>query len=205
MTGRENTVAPKERVNIVYKPSTGDAQEEIELPFKLLIPGEWTSRPDDTPLEERKSVDINKDNFDDVLAEQSVSANFDVEDVLSETKEGEPTPSMNIDLEFSKLADFSPDNVARKVPELQTLLQIRELLVALKGPMGNVREFRERLAQLISDPEAVNAALKCLNASEVPIDPDAKTPDSSHSPEASGASPSEDGPSEDGPSSSDQD
>ena len=53
--GKEGSVAPKERVNITYKPATGDAQEEIELPLKLLMMGDFTLKADETPLEDRKA------------------------------------------------------------------------------------------------------------------------------------------------------
>jgi len=46
---KEGSVAPKERVNIVYKPATGGAQEEVELPLKLMMLGDYTLRADDTP------------------------------------------------------------------------------------------------------------------------------------------------------------
>ena len=51
---KEQSVAPKERVNITYKPATGDAQEEVELPLRILMMGDYTGKRDDTPLEERK-------------------------------------------------------------------------------------------------------------------------------------------------------
>ena len=51
---KEGSVAPKERVNITYKPATGNAKEEVELPLKLLMLGDYTQRPDPTPLEDRK-------------------------------------------------------------------------------------------------------------------------------------------------------
>ena len=48
-SGKEGSVAPRERVNIVYKTFIGDAEEEIELPFRFLVMGDFTGRPDDTP------------------------------------------------------------------------------------------------------------------------------------------------------------
>ena len=47
---KEGSVAPKERINIKYSPSTGDAQEEVELPLKMMMMGDYTLRADDTPL-----------------------------------------------------------------------------------------------------------------------------------------------------------
>ena len=60
---KEGSVAPKERVNVVYKPATGDAQEEVELPLKLLVMSDFTLKEDETPIEDRKAINVDKDNF----------------------------------------------------------------------------------------------------------------------------------------------
>jgi type VI secretion system protein ImpB len=75
---KESSVAPKERVNIVYKPATGGAQEEKELPLKLLMLGDYTLREEETPLEERKPVSIDKDNFNDVMESQGLALTVNV-------------------------------------------------------------------------------------------------------------------------------
>ncbi|EQD72495.1 Uncharacterized conserved protein UCP028301, partial [mine drainage metagenome] len=63
----QGSVAPKERVNIVYRPATGDAKEEVELAFKQLVVGDFTQKEDDRQLEEIKPINVDKDNFDNVL------------------------------------------------------------------------------------------------------------------------------------------
>ena len=70
----QGSVAPKERVNIVYRPATGDAQAEVELPLKLLVLGDYTLRNDDTPIEDLKPINVDKDNFNDVLKGQNLSS-----------------------------------------------------------------------------------------------------------------------------------
>ena len=70
MAKKAGTVAPKERINIVYRPATGDAQEEVELPLKLLIMSDFTLEPDDRPLEDRKPVNLDKDNLFNRLVEK---------------------------------------------------------------------------------------------------------------------------------------
>jgi hypothetical protein len=62
---REGSVAPKERVNIVYRPAIGDAKEDVELPLKIMMMGDYTQRPDERPLEDRKPVSVDKDNFNE--------------------------------------------------------------------------------------------------------------------------------------------
>src|SRR5574341_221397 len=98
---KDQSVAPKERVNIVYKSSTGDAQEEVELPLKILMVGDYTGKPDDTPMEERKPINIDKENCNDVMAAQKLSATVSVADKLS----GEKDASLSMELKFKGLAD----------------------------------------------------------------------------------------------------
>ena len=148
--GREGSVAPKERVNITYKPATGDAKEERELPLKILALGDYTGRPDDRTLEERKPVNIDKDNFNEVMAAHELRLNINVEDKLS----GEEDAEMAVSLKFDTLKDFGPEQIAEQVPELRQLLQLRAALTALKGPLGNIPGFRKKLQGLLGDDEA---------------------------------------------------
>lgn len=151
---KEGSVAPQERVNITYKSSVGDAVQEVELPLKLLFVGDYTGRKDDTPVEERKPINIDKDNFQQVLKEQKLSVDLSVADKLS-GKEGE---SLALSLKFQKLADFGPDALVEQVPELKKLMALRTALTALKGPLGNVPTFRRKIQTILGD-EATKAKL----------------------------------------------
>jgi type VI secretion system protein ImpB len=157
---KEASVAPKERVNIVYKPATGDAQAEIELPLKLMVLGDFTQRADETQLEERKSAQIDKDNFNDVMAQHKLSTSAVVANKLVD-KDGE---EMAVNLNFKTLKDFTPGEIAKQVPELNTLLDLREALVALKGPLANVPAFRKKIEALMKDPAQREKLLAELGA-----------------------------------------
>jgi len=159
---KEATVAPKERVNIVYRPATGDAKEEVELPLKLLVMGDFTGRTDDRSLEDREPINVDKDNFNEVLKEQNTTLDLTVANKLS----GEPDEEMAVKLIFESLKDFGPDMIAEKVPELKKLLELRESLSALKGPLANVPEFRKKLQGLIKDEGARKALLKEMGIKE---------------------------------------
>jgi len=149
MAGKDQSVAPKERVNIVYKSQVGDAQEEAELPLKILMVGDYTGRADDTPLEDRKPINVDKENFSEVMAKQDLKLNVQVPDRLS----GEKDTNLNVELKFKSLADFGPEGLARQVPELQKLVELRQALNALKGPLGNIPAFRKKIQALLSDVE----------------------------------------------------
>ncbi len=162
---KQGTVAPKERVNIVYKSDTGDAQEEVELPLKMLMLGDFTGRSDETPLEDRKPINIDKDNFNDVLKNQKIELSISVPDKLS--GDGD----LALQLKFNKLSDFGPEAVVQQVDELRKLLDLRSALTALKGPLGNVPAFRRKLQSMLGDDDARSKLMTELNlGSETPAD-----------------------------------
>lgn len=159
---KEGTVAPKERVNITYKPSTGDANQEVELPLKMLVLADLTGKSDPRPVEERAPISIDKENFSRVMAEQKLQVQLSVPDRLSSAAGGE----LQVSLDVRSLADVTPDGIAAQVPELQKLLELRNALVALKGPMGNIPAFRRKIQGLLSDESARKRLMDELGLSE---------------------------------------
>ena len=63
----DGSVAPKERINIAYKSDTGNASESVELPLKLLVLDDFTGKESDEVIEDRDPININKENFNDVV------------------------------------------------------------------------------------------------------------------------------------------
>ncbi|VXC73356.1 Type VI secretion protein [Enterobacterales bacterium 8AC] len=155
----QSSVAPKERINIKYVPNTGDQTAEIELPLNLLVVGDLKGVSEDTPIEERQAVSISKNNFNAVMNEANINLTFSVPNRL----EGKGQEDMPVALSIHSLDDFSPDNVAKNVPELKKLLELREALVALKGPLGNIPAFRSRLQDLLSNEDVREQLLKELD------------------------------------------
>lgn len=154
--GKEGSVAPKERVNIVYKPAVGDAKEEVELPLKILVMGDYTLRQDNTPIEEMKPIDVDKSNFDEVLKAQKLALDLVVPNKLDAKADADSV--LAVKMTFESINDFSPDAIVSKIPELQQMIALREALKALKGPLGNIPDFRKQVQELIRD-EGVRARL----------------------------------------------
>lgn len=146
---KDGSVAPKERINIKYVPATGDQQAEMELPLKMFVVGDFKGQPEETPLEDRKSISVDKNNFKSVMKEAGLSLSTTVSNRLEDNADDLP-----VNLEFKGLEDFAPDSVARQVPELRKLIELREALVALKGPLGNVPSFRSKLQEMLDNDDA---------------------------------------------------
>lgn len=148
---KEGSVAPKERVNITFKPAVGNAQEEVELPLKLLVLGDFTQREDPRELEDRKPVGIDKNSLDEVLAKQALSLTLSVPNRLQDSTEPD---ELAIQVRINSMKDFNPAHLVEQIPELKKLMELRDALVALKGPLGNTPSFRKAIENALADDEA---------------------------------------------------
>lgn len=162
---KEGSVAPKERINVTFKPATNGAQEEIELPLKLLVLGDFTQRADERKLEARRSISIDRNNFDEVLAKQEISLTMSVPSRLQE----DAVDELPVTIGIRSMKDFNPASVVGQVPELRKLMELRDALVALKGPLGNAPAFRKAIEQVLSDEESRARVLDELGLNVDPV------------------------------------
>lgn len=150
---------PPSRVNIRYVKYTGGAQEQVELPLKLLLLGDYTMRSDSTPLEERKKIRVTKDNFEAVMREQNLRLSMVVPNRLS----GVEGDEMKVEVPVESLATLTPDELVHRVPELAKMLEIRELLTDLKARVITNRKFRLALEGIVKDQTQVDAIMRELD------------------------------------------
>lgn len=138
---------PKARVNIKLDLHTGNASKKMELPLKLLVTGDFSNGQEQRVLSEREKVNVNKNNFDSVLAEFSPSLNISVENPLAGDGSEE-----NVKLTFSNMKDFTPEQVARQIPQLKAMLAMRNLLRDLKANLLDNVTFRKELETILKNP-----------------------------------------------------
>ncbi|MFF6013170.1 type VI secretion system contractile sheath small subunit [Rahnella sp. R3(2024)] len=150
---------PKARVNIKLDLHTGGAQKKVELPLKLMVMGDYSNGKETRPLSEREKVNINKNNFNSVLADFSPSLNLTVENTLSGDRSEE-----SIKLNFKEMKDFEPERVARQIPQLRAMLAMRNLLRDLKSNLLDNATFRKELETILKDPSLSNELRSELNA-----------------------------------------
>jgi type VI secretion system protein ImpB len=150
------------RVHITYDVETGGAIEKKEIPFVVGVLADLSAQiAKPLPkLKDRKFIEIDRDNFDDVLAKQEPRLAFKVDNKLS--SEG---GRMGVELKFKKVADFEPQNVARQVEPLNQLLDLRTKLSNLRSSLyGN-----DKLEELLQDAVAQTETLR--RASHEPAEP----------------------------------
>jgi type VI secretion system protein ImpB len=142
------------RVNISYEVETGGAIELKELPFVMGVLGDFTGQPTEplAKLKDRKFVDVNPDNFDEVLASMKPHLSFSVENKLSEDPEA---GKLGVELQFESLDDFAPDQVARQVKPLREMLELRTKLADLRGTLQGNDKLDEILQATLGDEEKV--------------------------------------------------
>lgn len=137
---------PSARVNIKLDLHTGGAKKSIELPLKLLVIGDYSNGKEQRPLAEREKININKNNFDNVLADLQPELQMTVENTLS----GDGN-EQNIQLAFQRMKDFEPEQIAKQIPQLRALLSMRNLLRDLKSNLLDNSTFRRELEVILKD------------------------------------------------------
>jgi type VI secretion system protein ImpB len=155
------------RVQIEYDLETYGAEQKINLPFVMGVMADLSGKPE-APLPalgERKFLEIDVDNFDERMKSAKPRVAFQVPNTL--TGEG----SLNIDLTFDSMDDFSPAAIAQKVDSLNRLLTARTQLANLLTYMDGKGGAEELVARLLNDP----ALMQALSSSPRPDEPSEKT------------------------------
>ena len=144
----------KPRVHIEYKVETEGSEEVKDLPFVTGVMGDFSGDPTEKleSLRERDFVEIDRDNFDDVMAEMKAGLNLQVKNTMSEDDK-----LLSVNLAFSKLSDFSPESVARQIPHLKELLDNRNKLRDLAVKVGSNPKLEELLEEVVSNTEQLKS------------------------------------------------
>lgn len=140
------------RVQLSYDVQVGDAIEQKELPFVVGVLGEFSGQADpDRPLpklKDRKFVNVDLDNFDDVMAGMAPKTSFRAKNRLS-PEGGE----FGVNLEFKSMEDFRPESVVQQVEPLRRLLEARTKLSDLRNKLAGNEKLEDALAEVLSNTE----------------------------------------------------
>lgn len=143
------------RVHVTYDVEIGDAIETKEIPFVVGVLGDFSAQPEE-PLEavkKRRFVEVTPDNFDNVLASMKPRVAFTVENRLSDDSNA---GKIGVDLRFTSMDDFEPENVARQVKPLRELLDLRTRLSDLRGTLQGNAKLESLLQDAIGSTEKMD-------------------------------------------------
>jgi len=157
----------KPRVHIEYKVETGNATEKKHLPFLMGVVGDFSGNKPVSelkPLKDRKFVNIDRDNINDVLKSMTPGLSMEVENTLA----GDGS-MMKVNLQFESMQDFSPGNVAEQIAPLKKLLDVRNQLKDLRSKMDVSTDLEATLEQVLKKTENVSEL-----AGELGLDKDGK-------------------------------
>ncbi len=139
------------RVHITYDVEVGGAIENKELPFVLGVLGDFSGQPEEAlpRVKDRKLIEIDRDNFDQVLAAMKPRLAYRVDNKL--TNDGS---KMSVELRFKSIDDFQPDNVVQQVEPLRKLVNARQRLSDLLSKMDGNDKLETILNEIASDTNA---------------------------------------------------
>jgi type VI secretion system protein ImpB len=140
------------RVHITYDVETEGAVVQKELPFVVGVIGDFSGNPTAPlqPLKNRKFVQIDRDNFNEVMTRMTPGLNFRVENTLK----GDGT-EMPVQLKFNSIEDFDPANVVNQVEPLRKLLETRNKLRDLATKVDRSDKLENLLEQVLSNDEQI--------------------------------------------------
>jgi type VI secretion system protein ImpB len=133
------------RVNIVYSSNEGE-KSDVELPFKVLVMGDFAGAEDPTPLIDREAVPVNSDNLDAVMRAISPRVEISVRDALRGGKDYR-IPVM---LSFTSFDDFSPKRLVESIGPLQEALALRRGIVEARKALSERPALAAELKDLLA-------------------------------------------------------
>jgi len=149
----------KPRVHITYQVETEGAEVVKELPFVVGIMGDFSGDPTQPlrPLADRKFTQIDRDNFNDVMAKMTPGLNLKVDNKLAPEGSEEAGKQMAVNLKFNSIEDFEPARIAEQVEPLKKLLETRAKLRDLMGKVDRSAELEELLEQVLKSQDDLSA------------------------------------------------
>lgn len=150
------------RVQVTYDVETGGAEAKKELPMVVGVMADLSGQPSEPneSLKQRKFIPIDRDNFGEVLSKSGARVATRVPNRLTNDD-----TQMSVECNFKSMEDFEPENVAKQIPALRELLEMRTQLSNLLGKLEGNDKLESLLAEVLSNSEAAQSL-----ASEIGVD-----------------------------------
>ncbi len=161
--------APKSRITLTYKTEVQGEPAVVDLPLRLFVMGDFSggsSKDRTLDLQERKLRSLDGKNTNEVMKDMGISVDMVVPNRINSNEE-----SMRVRLSLNSLNSFSPEEVAKQIPQVRSLLLLKKLLEEIQSNMANKKEFITLLNTLTSNPGSIKALrekLKGFSTYQIP-------------------------------------
>ena len=166
---------PKSRLTLRYKTEVNGQTEDMVLPLRLMITGDFsqgTSTDRKVDLDERRIRNMDGTNTDAVMKDMGMNLSFAVSNKIDPEREED----LQVTLPIDSMKSFSPDQVAEHVPKLKGLLTLKRLIGEMLTNVDNRKEFHKLLDELMSNPDNLEKVLANLKGFDSFKLPDATKP-----------------------------
>ncbi|MCB1033145.1 MAG: type VI secretion system contractile sheath small subunit [Acidobacteria bacterium] len=145
------------RVQITYDVEIGDAIQMKELPFVMGILADLSGKPEEAlpKIKDRKFVEIDRDNFNQVLASNRPRLAFRVDNTLADDDS-----KLNVELKFEHIDDFNPERVIHQVEPLRKLFEARQKLQDLLAKLDGNDDLDSLLLEVAANTESLETLKK---------------------------------------------
>lgn len=153
----------KPRVHITYDVETEGAVVQKDLPFVVGVMGDFSGDPTEPlkPMRDRSYINIDRDNFNDVMKRMTPGLNLRVENTIA----GDDS-EMGVQLKFESIEDFEPANVARQIEPLRNLLDTRDKLKELLTKVDLSPEYEGVLQEILENEDKLKSVADELGLGE---------------------------------------
>jgi type VI secretion system protein ImpB len=162
---------PKSRITLRYRTEINGTPEDVDLPLRLLVLGDFslgTSADRKVDLEERRLRNLDGKNTGSVMKDMKMNLSFKVPNTIDPQNSQE----LDVSLPIESMKSFGPDEIAKNIPKLRSLLTLRKLLLEIESNMGNSKDLRKLITDLYGSEEAfkkLKEELKGFEGFKLPV------------------------------------
>lgn len=149
-----NDEIPRSRVTLTYRTSVNGEPEDVQLPLRLLLMGDFsngTSTDRQVDLDQRQIRNLDGRNLNELMGDMNMSMRLTVPNRINP----DAAEELEVELPVTSMKSFEPASVAHQIPKVKALLLLRKLLLEVQGNLDNRKDFRKLLRRLAQDEEAV--------------------------------------------------
>jgi type VI secretion system protein ImpB len=154
---------PQSRITLKYRTTINGEEEEIKLPMRTLVMGDFGSskdRANDFDQRELRTI-TGSTNLDEMMKDMEIELDLQVANKITPEK-----GDLDVKIPITRIKSFNPEEVAKNIPSVKSLMLIKELLLEMQSNIDNRRDIRKLILEICSNPERLKSVISELKGYE---------------------------------------